>query len=124
MRDEIDNDQLYHTAWKHWGSDLQMDILIEEMAELTQAIIKTRRNGVVFSYSIVEELADVLVCIDQLKYQLRVMPFGQSSLDPVRTLWDQVLKLKEEKLDRLEQRLMQSMAEKYEGVAEPLDTEH
>jgi hypothetical protein len=46
--DDIEVKQLYHTAWKHWGAEMQIDIYIEEMAELTQAFLKARRNGVVF----------------------------------------------------------------------------
>ena len=43
MMNQQEREQLYNTAWKHWGGDLQIDILIEEMAELTQALIKDRR---------------------------------------------------------------------------------
>jgi hypothetical protein len=43
--EEIETKTLYDWAWKHWGSDAQIDVLIEEMAELTQALLKSRRNG-------------------------------------------------------------------------------
>ena len=50
-----------------FGSDFQTDILIEEMAELTQAIIKSRRNnGSYCTTEIAEETADVIICLAEL----------------------------------------------------------
>lgn len=50
-----------------FGSDFQTDILIEEMAELTQAIIKSRRNnGSYCTSEIAEETADVIICLSEL----------------------------------------------------------
>lgn len=106
--------QLYETAWKHWGAESQINMLIEEMAELTQAILKTRRQGVTYSYAFSEELADVIICIEQIKNQMQKFPLGLKD----GTLWDQVLEIKNMKLDRLEKRLMESMEKKYEGIME------
>jgi NTP pyrophosphatase (non-canonical NTP hydrolase) len=105
--DEIDKDQLYRSAWKHWTADVQMDVLIEEMAELTQAILKTRREGVVFSYAIAEETADVLICLEQIERVMRDI-----------NLWETVQSVKEKKLERLKDRLMDSLADKYPGLGE------
>jgi hypothetical protein len=41
---EIDKIQLYRTARKHWGGESQINMVMEEMAEFTQAILKTRRT--------------------------------------------------------------------------------
>ena len=54
-------------AGNTFGSDFQTDILIEEMAELTQAIIKSRRNnGSYCTAEIAEETADVIICLSEL----------------------------------------------------------
>jgi phage gpG-like protein len=84
---------------------MQIDILIEEMAELTQALLKTRRNGVVFSHAVFEEIADVQICLEQLDIQ-----FGYLEA------YKQIEQIKEGKLLRLKERLMQSMTEKLTDV--------
>lgn len=68
---------LYEDAWKKFGAESQMDMLIEEMAELTQAILKTRRNGVVFSHSILEEFADVQICMEQIGERMNKLGLSQ-----------------------------------------------
>jgi hypothetical protein len=111
MMDEPDRKQLYNTAWKHWGSQAQMDMLIEEMAKLTQAILKTRRNGVTFSCAVSEEMADVLICLEQIETRLKGMPSSGGE-----TWWTPVERIKEEKLARLQSRLFDSLKKKYPGA--------
>lgn len=97
--------QLYHTCWTHWGAQSQIDIAIEEMAELTQALLKTRRNGYPhFSSSgaVIEELADTVICLEQLLEEIE--RFGKTY---------EYRAVKDDKLLRLESRLMESMAKKY-----------
>ena len=54
----------------YYGFTSQADMLIEESAEFTQAVCKLcRGNGNEYAH-IKEELADVLVCAEQLKYLL------------------------------------------------------
>ncbi len=60
-------DSLYRAAIKAWGHQSQVDKLIEEMSELTKALLKARRNEVVFTNDIVEEFADVMIMLEQLK---------------------------------------------------------
>lgn len=75
------------------------------MAELTQALLKTRRMGYPkFSSSgnTLEELADVVICLEQL---LEVVERDGKT--------DEYRSYKEDKLQRLECRLMESMAKKY-----------
>ena len=111
---EIDKIQLYRTAWKHWGGESQINMVMEEMAEFTQAILKTRRNGVTYSYAFFDEFADVLICLEQLEVALKDFPDGQG-----RSLWDDVIEKKERKLKRLYDRLMESMTESIpEGTAD------
>lgn len=50
-------------AIKHYGATMQEDIAIEEMSELTQAIIHFRRGR---EHNIAEEIADVLIMLEQL----------------------------------------------------------
>lgn len=60
-------DVLCNMALDQWGFDPQMDMVIEEMSELTQAILKYRRNP---SYQnakrVAEETTDVKIVINQL----------------------------------------------------------
>lgn len=49
-----------------WGDQMQINCAIEEMAELTQALIKHKR-GKGNRTNIIEEIADVEVTLDQLK---------------------------------------------------------
>ncbi|MFA5407716.1 MAG: hypothetical protein WC343_02980 [Bacilli bacterium] len=95
-----DDTKTLRSAWKMWGSDMQLDICIEEMAELMQAITKARRNGVTWSYATFEEVADVLVCLQQIEIELRRLPTTDGT-----TCWDQVLSIRAAKMDRLRERL-------------------
>lgn len=56
------------TILSHYGDADQRLKLIEEMAELTQAIIKDHLNPTVESYyNMIDELADVLIVISQIE---------------------------------------------------------
>jgi len=68
-------DTLCELALKKWGNDLQLIVLLEELSELTKAILKFNREKEVKSISevsdtcqiaIEEELVDVLIMIRQL----------------------------------------------------------
>jgi NTP pyrophosphatase (non-canonical NTP hydrolase) len=54
----------------YYGFTSQADMLIEESAEFIQAVSKFRRGNENEYAHIKEELADVLVCAEQLKYLL------------------------------------------------------
>lgn len=65
----------YEVIADHYGLQSQLDMFVEESAELTQAICKSRRAKDETSYNeacknIKEELADVIVIVEQLKYLL------------------------------------------------------
>lgn len=77
------NNEAIKKISQHYGYDTQSRQLIEEMAELTQAINKYWRKQLslgAFPYpleenskeekAIIEEIADVEICISQLKYLL------------------------------------------------------
>lgn len=54
---------------QHYGEKEQVDVAIEEMAELTHALLKYRRNPCNTTLDgIIEELADVTIMIGQLGY--------------------------------------------------------
>jgi NTP pyrophosphatase (non-canonical NTP hydrolase) len=98
-----DENKIYIEAWDRWGADTQIDILIEEMAELTQALLKARRRGAIFSNDVYGELADVLICLKQIELQLKST--ADSPNDPINSLWDRVEFNKEHKLRKLKDML-------------------
>lgn len=79
---------IYDAAITEWGSEAQIDMAIEEMSELTTALLHARRNR---EANIAEEIADVRIMIAQLE-----LIFKNS---------DEVEKIKAEKIDRLARRL-------------------
>jgi NTP pyrophosphatase (non-canonical NTP hydrolase) len=60
-------DDLCKKALSAWGFDPQMDMVIEEMSELTKAILKYRRDPTQGrAMHLAEEIADVKIMIRQL----------------------------------------------------------
>lgn len=57
-----------HKIADHYGEEHQMLKCIEEMAELTQAIIKTVHGDALHEWDYPGELADVLIMAEQLRY--------------------------------------------------------
>ena len=51
---------------KHYGEEIQSTVCMEECAELIQAISKAKR-GKPDADNMIEEIADVLICIEMLK---------------------------------------------------------
>ena len=56
--------EIYQKLIDKFGVEHQELILIEEMSELTKAIIKKRRG---LEHNIEEEICDVLIMLDQMK---------------------------------------------------------
>lgn len=87
---EIRKREIFSQAVKLWGETFQMNMAVEECAELIQAIMKFRRNKVVGNVkaNLCEEIADVEIMLEQLRTILN----------------EDVLidNIKEEKLERLE----------------------
>lgn len=84
MKDFNNMTTIYTQAIKHFGESAQTDMLIEEMAELTQALLKKRRGK---EHNVEEEFADVEILMNQI-YQ---------TIDG-----EKVLQFREAKLKRLE----------------------
>lgn len=55
---------------RYFGLDNQENMLIEEMAELTQAICKCRRTKKGITNNLIEEIADVKLMLEQVIYLL------------------------------------------------------
>lgn len=70
MMSNADRTLLYLEAWEKWGAMAQLDKLIEEMAELTKAILKARQDGRWVSVEVAKEYVDVKICIEQLELKL------------------------------------------------------
>lgn len=61
--------KLYTEAIFLYGKQMQTDVAMEEMGELIQALVKYRRNRSNENLiHILEEIADVQIVLDQLKY--------------------------------------------------------
>lgn len=91
------DERIMRQAVETYGVQAQCDVAIEEMAELTKALMKTRRvpddDHAAQEHArsnVIEEIADVEIMIDQLKIM-----YGEHYVNAVR----------EQKLVRLESRL-------------------
>lgn len=94
MMDEIERRNIMTRAIHRYGVVAQIDMAIEEMAELTKALCKVKRAApgaetTAAIANMAEEIADVQIMIDQLR-----LMFGRSTADA-----------EEEKLRRLLSRL-------------------
>jgi NTP pyrophosphatase (non-canonical NTP hydrolase) len=63
--------KLFKKLWHKLGKKHQCDILIEEMSELTKAILKARRYKKKCSGKLIEELTDVKICTSQLDWYFK-----------------------------------------------------
>jgi len=66
---QYDRKDILNAAIEKYGRDSQIDIMIEEMSELTKALLKYRRSGYldILRCEIREEVADVQIMIEQMK---------------------------------------------------------
>ena len=69
-----ERERTYKRALYRWGMQAQVQIAIEEMAELTKALCKLSRFGLTPGVleSIEEELADVSIMIEQLEMMFEI----------------------------------------------------
>lgn len=64
----MEKKELYRKAISKWGMFFQKLVLIEEMAELTQALLHENRNNKSISLrEIASEMADVEILLEQIK---------------------------------------------------------
>lgn len=94
MMGEIERRDIMTRAIQHYGKTVQIDMAIEEMAELTKALCKVKRaatgaESAAAIANVVEEAADVQIMLDQIR-----LIFDRSTAE-----------VEEEKLRRLEKRI-------------------
>jgi NTP pyrophosphatase (non-canonical NTP hydrolase) len=73
-------DELMALAVEKWGVDSQVTMAIEEMAELTKALCKMKRQDYAWGTdrtrpawnNMAEEIADVYLCLAQLEYMFEI----------------------------------------------------
>jgi NTP pyrophosphatase (non-canonical NTP hydrolase) len=86
------NREILYKVIDRYGKDHQIDIAIEEMSELTKALLKDRRyHTEQTKRDVAEEMADVFICLEQLT----IMYQNMCSVEQVE----------KEKLSRLERRM-------------------
>ena len=73
------NKNLIRESIKHYGEEMQLNVAIEEMSELTKEICKHKR-GASNRKAVVEEMADVLIMFGNLRIIFEV---NDSELDMV-----------------------------------------
>jgi len=89
--------ELYRKAYRKWGIEAQMDMVIEEAAELTKEICKAHRKGLIHVQAeVTEELVDMEIMVEQLKVILS---------DHLHSFDGMYMRMREEKLNRLDDRL-------------------
>lgn len=86
----MNEQEVYKAAIDTFGVPKQVDMLIEEMSELTQALLKWRRGRIAAMENVHEEVADVEIVLAQIKI----------GLNP-----NKIAKIKAIKLARLEERI-------------------
>lgn len=66
----MNRQEILHKAIGCYGEAAQVDICVEEMSELTKALLKWRRSGTnadELLHNIREEIADVQIMLDQMR---------------------------------------------------------
>ena len=98
----MNNESIFQNAINRWGETLQLDVLVEECAELIRAVQKYKRKVATgwlileARGNVAEEAADVLIMIEQLK----IMKLGAKD-----SMEAEIEKWHANKIERLEGRL-------------------
>lgn len=72
---KMNKTEIYRKALDHWGLELQVGMLTEEMAELTIAVNKYRREPCNARLRMVaEEMEDVRIMIEQIRVAFQIPP--------------------------------------------------
>ena len=64
--------ELCQKAIDAWGTDAQLLMVLEEMSELQKEILKNINRGKDNLPEIIEEIADVEIMLEQLKYIFKI----------------------------------------------------
>lgn len=96
--------KIYDEATTLWGLVAQYDQCIEEMAELTVAINKYKRKILYGEYkgkdvaeSVVEEIADVSLCLEQMMYFFKDYNIDSIIDKKLNKLKDEIKYMKQQK---------------------------
>lgn len=104
MMDERERRNIMTRAIQHFGETAQIDMAVEEMAELTKALCKVKRatpgaTTTAAIANVIEEIADVQIMLDQLR-----LIFARSTEeveeDKLRRLLSRINSWKESKFRR------------------------
>lgn len=102
----MNKEELYKKALREWGNDSQINLAVEECAELIKVLMKHGRdlNGSTLD-EILEELADVEIMVEQMKLIFDYKEHSALKMSVFEFI-------KKRKLERLEKRLNESNNEK------------
>jgi hypothetical protein len=78
-----DKTELYREAIKLWGVDTQIDMMIEECAELIHSLLKFRRG---FQVNVLTELADVEIMSEQMRFIFNPIGIDQEKAEKLKRL--------------------------------------
>ena len=59
--------EIYEALEKKYGREHQVTVCIEELSELTKVLAKFLRNNATHPMAVIEEIADVEICLAQMK---------------------------------------------------------
>lgn len=99
------SDNPYADAIELWGEQAQIDMMIEEMAELTHALCKLKRakyadvprqRVLELAGHVLEELADVQIMINQMTVLFGTEPFNVVYRQKVKRMEDMIRRAKDE----------------------------
>lgn len=85
----IDVKEISSQAIEKWGINAQLWMVVEECAELMNAISKYKR-GREDKLSIIEELADVSIMVDQMSFYFDKTEFERIREDKLQRLLDRL----------------------------------
>ena len=91
MMDERERRDIMLRAIHRYGEAAQIDMAVEEMAELTKAICKVKRAAprattTAAIANVIEEIADVQIMLDQLRHHIRTAATDEVEEDKLRRL--------------------------------------
>lgn len=74
MKLTIQQELILQKAITKWGNEVQIDVCIEELSELIQALCKYKRNKPHALSNVKEEMADVFIMLRQMKMIFDIFP--------------------------------------------------
>ena len=72
---------VYKAAWDLYGSERQIWKVVEEMSELTKELAKLQSGGGATLGSVIDEITDVTIMMEQLRLMLGVNEAVQNHMD-------------------------------------------